>query len=117
MKRRILAPSAGVAKGENAKPTPSAPSREADEKEEQKTHHTAKTAAFTSPLGGWPGLKSIPNSNIQTVVVQRSAPIDTEDLFTQGDNVKLVGSQAKNGALGTLVKKCNDGKWKVRLQD
>lgn len=64
----------------------------------------------SGPLGGWPTLlEELLPPAAPTVVFD-------EPELVEGMRVQLRGLQpAKNGLLGTLLKKCKEDKWKVRL--
>lgn len=76
-------------------------------KEEKKPDEmdTVLKAMESGPLGGWP-----------TLLEELAPPEAPEVELLEGMRVQLRGLQpAKNGLLGTLLKKCKEDKWKVRL--
>mmetsp|Transcript_40800 Transcript_40800/g.121953 ORF Transcript_40800/g.121953 Transcript_40800/m.121953 type:complete len:755 (+) Transcript_40800:95-2359(+) len=74
--------------------------------EEEEKKRDLMKAPEAGPLGSWPTL-------LEELVEPAPLP---EVALEEGMRVQLRGLQpAKNGLLGTLVKKCKEDKWKVKL--
>eukprot|EP00408_Alexandrium_pacificum_P046623 CAMPEP_0171255810 /NCGR_PEP_ID=MMETSP0790-20130122/52966_1 /TAXON_ID=2925 /ORGANISM="Alexandrium catenella, Strain OF101" /LENGTH=803 /DNA_ID=CAMNT_0011723789 /DNA_START=65 /DNA_END=2477 /DNA_ORIENTATION=+ len=117
-RQSMLMPTAGVHSGEDYKAISlgankvdswlDAPKEAHKEERKLEESEMPLQATESGPLGGWPTLFEEPAS--------LAAPALPEPELCEGLRVQLRGLQpAKNGLLGTLLKKCKEDKWKVRL--
>jgi hypothetical protein len=69
---------------------------------EEKTQRSQQLQAPSTPLSSWPGMQGADCR---------------PGILAEGARVRLVGMRMKNGELGTLVKKCKDGRWKIQVDN
>jgi hypothetical protein len=115
----VLAPTAGYGSGGGWKPgedaslhlppgfaTPGPPSKKEQAGEGKERKHLDAQAA-SSPLSSWPALQP-GGGGVFSTGPRGGLPVE-------GARVRLVSMRAKNGVLGTLVKSCSDGRWKIQM--
>jgi len=74
------------------------------DKKNEGDHDDARVKQSNCPLAGWPSLG-----------VQPSQPVAL--VYVEGARVKLTGMRSKNGKVGTLLKMCGNGRWKVKMDN
>mmetsp|Transcript_34329 Transcript_34329/g.77578 ORF Transcript_34329/g.77578 Transcript_34329/m.77578 type:complete len:774 (-) Transcript_34329:96-2417(-) len=114
-RQSIIAPTAGMIKGEDYQPmsvTPMKKSQEVNKSEadSQPSRTVEVQKPEPGPLGGWPGLESYVEPAEEHVPVVRE-----QAELSEGDHVRLRGLQSKNGQTGVLLRRLKDGKWKVKM--